>query len=134
MSTFYGSDISCTTDRELTDTVVSDPRLVIGQRLVRRLSTPRGALALINDDPNGGWDVRQYVNARMTSADIATAKAQIESECLKDEAVESVAVDISLVSGVFTIGVKVQSSAGPFALVLNVNQLTVDAVFNFGGG
>lgn len=131
MATFYGSDSYCLTDVGLIDLQVTNPVQLIGQRIARRLQTPRGALAAISDDPNFGWDVRQYINAKMGPSDIAIAQAQISGECLKDEQVQSAVVSMTLSGGSMTLDIKLVSSVGPFTLTLNVDQLTVALVFNF---
>jgi hypothetical protein len=68
MSTDYGSDTLWTTDAPLVSIPVTDPFLVVGQRIVRLLQTPRGGLGVIGGDPNRGWDVRQYLLGRMSPA------------------------------------------------------------------
>src|SRR5882757_10300149 len=87
MATNFGSDTHCITDVERIDHIVTSPALVIGERIARRLQTPRGALGLIGDDPNGGLDLRQYMLAKMRPGDRQIAEAQVSSECLKDEEV-----------------------------------------------
>jgi hypothetical protein len=131
--TFYGSDTYCINDLPLVDTQVTDPVQLIGQRIVRRLSTPRGALALIGDDPNFGYDVRQWINNKAGPGDIALAQAAIESECLKDEQIIGVTASIafSANTSAMTVTLQLVTGVGPFTLTLNVNQLTVDMVFNF---
>jgi len=130
MSIFLGSDTYCLDDILLIDTQVTDPVVLIGQRLARRLTTQHGALAIINDAPDEGFDVNQLVNQTMTSATIANVQSQIEAECLRDEAVSSVTVTIApLVGGKVSIKVAAVSSAGPFTFVLNVNQVTTQLIF-----
>lgn len=132
MSVNYGADTSCVSDIGLIDTIVTDPIILVGQRIARRLQTPRGGLAAVGDDPNFGWDVRRYVNAKMSPRDIAQAQQQIAAECTKDEEVQSALVQLSFTNGgPLVISIQLQASAGPFTLVLNVTQLTVAAVFNF---
>lgn len=131
MSVFYGSDTACLTDLTLIDRQVTDPKTLIAQRLARRLQTPRGALANIGDDPNFGWDVRQYLNGKFTTSTTITAQEQIQSECLKDEQVATAKAAVTLVNGTMTIALSIVSSAGPFTLTMNVNQLTTALVFNF---
>lgn len=130
MSVFYGSDTSCVSDIPLIDLQVTKPSILVGQRIARRLTTPRGALASINDDPDFGWDCRQYVNAKLAPSDIITAKAQISAEVLKDEQVESCTVEFvgPNSAGALTITVNGTLSNGPFSLTLNVGQLTTDLV------
>ena len=132
MSIFYGSDSNCLTDVGLFDLQITDPLLLIGQRVARRLTTPRGALATINDDPNFGWDVRQYTLGRLAPSQVSQAQQQIAAEVLKDEQVQSANVVISFVNGgALTIKIDMVASTGPFTLTLNVNQLTTTAVFTF---
>jgi hypothetical protein len=132
MVTFYGSDTACTTDLPLVSTLVTDPRQLIGQRTIRRLTTPRGALALINDDPNFGFDVRQYVNAILTPAQISTAQSNIQDEVTKDEQVQSADVAFTLgAAGAIFIQIAMQTLAGPFSMTLTVNDLTAQSVFDF---
>lgn len=131
MASNYGSDTACLDDLPLISVDVSAPYLVIGQRLARRLQTPRGALAFINDDPNGGLDVRQYVNAKVTPNFRAEVAREVKAECEKDEEVLSADVDVSFVNSVLTIRIDVTANSGPFALVLTVQELTVEAIFSF---
>lgn len=133
MATFYGSDSACTTDLPLISTTVTDPKQLIGQRTVRRLTTPRGALGLINDDPNFGFDVRQYVNAKLSPDQIAAAQSNIQDEVTKDEQVQSADVSFTIgAAGAVTIEIAMQTLAGPFSMTLTVNELTTQALFDFG--
>lgn len=129
MATNYGSDTACTTDLPLISTPVTDPKTLIGQRIYRRLTTPRGALALIGGNGDGGWDVRQLVNMKMTPAKIAAAQQQIEGECLKDEQVSGAAVEVTSSAGNATIAIALTTAFGPFRLTLNVSVLTAELVF-----
>lgn len=130
MATDFGTATLGITDIPLISTQTSDPIIVIGQRVARRLLTPRGGLAAIGDDPNFGWDVRQYLNGRMSPVRLAAAQQQIKDECEKDEAVLSADVQISFVSGgAMKISIELTGASGPFTLVLDVSQLTVTVVF-----
>lgn len=134
LTNFIGSDTFCLTDLERVDRQVADPRVIIGQRIARRWQTPRGALAIINDDPDFGWDITQYVNAKITASTISTAQQQLLAEALKDEQVASGTVEFSPgpSQGEFVVTGRFQSAAGPFTLTMNVDQLTVGAFFTFG--
>jgi hypothetical protein len=131
MATFYGVDTFCLTDLQRVDVLVTDPALLIGQRLARRLTTPRGALGLISDDPDGGFDVRSLVNMKLTPTTLSTASATIAAEASKDEEVASCSVRMTSAKNSLLITIDVISSAGPFVLTLNVNQLTAALVFSF---
>ncbi len=126
---YFGSDTFCLSDVQLIDTLVTDPHVLIGQRLARRLTTPTGGLAVINDDP-GGIDLRQYVLKRMGPNEVAALRTDIEHECLKDEEVSSVNADPTLVDGVLNIPMRVISSWGPFAFVLSVSQVNAQVIFS----
>lgn len=130
MSTDYGFDVACVSDTGLVDQVITSPQRVIGERVARRLQTPRGGLSAIGDDPNFGWDVRQYTLGRLAPSDISKAQQQVSAECTKDEEVESADVSITFVSGgSLTITIRLTAATGPFTLTMNVSQLTVTAVF-----
>lgn len=132
MAVFYGSDSYCLTDVGLTDVQVTDPNILIGQRIARLLQTPRGGFAAIGDDPNRGWDVRQYVNMKMTPATIAQAQQQTANECLKDEEVKSADVIFTVSGGALqAVTINLVGASGPFQLTANVQQITSDLVFAF---
>lgn len=131
MATNYGIDTYCLTDTGLVDVLVTDPRMLIGQRLVRALTMDRGALAIIGGDPNRGFNVRQLVNAKMTNSQQLFYQQQINAECVKDEEVLTASTELTLSAGSLVIEVSVTSAAGPFVLTLDVTQVTVDAIFSF---
>lgn len=129
MATFYGSDSSCVSDVGLVDVQITNPAILIGQRLARRLQTPRGGLAAFGGPADFGWDVRQLVLSKMTDASRSTAQQQIENECLKDEQVLNVEVSVTGTGGAVAVTVKGISSAGPFTLTGNVQQFTAPEFF-----
>lgn len=133
-STFYGTDSYCVSDIQRVSTQVTDPVQLIAQRIARRLQTPRGALALIGGDPDFGYDVRQLVLAKRTPSFMTSAQSTIQAEVAKDQQVLSCSVQIAPMTGDgLSITVSVQSSDGPFSLVLSVDALTVDVAFSFQG-
>jgi hypothetical protein len=90
----YGSDLSCIED--LTDDMEElDPFSVrgIGEAVIRRLITQRGTL---QDDPEYGHDVREYLNRGMTTADIGDAQTTIRNEIAKDDRVADSSVTLRL--------------------------------------
>jgi hypothetical protein len=127
--TNFGIDTFCLTDVGLTDVLVTDPRILVGQRVARALQTPHGALALIGGDPNRGFDVRTLLKKKMSPADISQAQAQIKAEAEKDEAVQSANVALTFFSGKLTVAVDLIGAMGPFSLVLTVGQLTTAQIF-----
>ncbi len=133
MATFYGSDSYCLDDLQRISTEVTDVRTLIGQRVARRLQTPRGALAIINGDPDFGWDVRQLCLAKLTPQSRAVAESQIQKECTKDEQVLSASVKVEPSRGDLVITISLVAADGPFLLVMNVGQLTTTALLTFPG-
>jgi hypothetical protein len=124
MSTFYGSDTNCVTDVPLIDNQVTSAALIIGQRLARILQTPRGGFAAVGDDPDRGWDIRQYCLARLSPADIAVAQQQVKFECEKDEEVSAANVVMTNSNGTITFTISIVASSGPFTLVGNVTDFS----------
>jgi hypothetical protein len=132
MATNYGTDTFWLNDAPLISVPTSDPFLVVGQRIVRRLTTPRGGLSVFGGDPDFGWDIRQYVLGRVSPAKLGQAEAQVAAEVAKDEAVESATAKFVYTSnGNLTITVQALLAVGPLSLVLNVSALDVSAEFNF---
>ncbi len=130
MSTSYGVATLGVTDIPLKSVSTSDPYLVVGQRVMRRLLTPRGALAAIGGDPNFGWDIRQYINGKLSGTSLAQAQQEITNECLKDEAVLSANVSFAYsFNGPLTITVALVGASGPFSLVLPVQNLTAAQIY-----
>jgi len=120
MSTFFGTDTQCTTDVPLISVTVQDPKQLIAERLIRRLTTPRGGLAAVNGNPDAGWNVRQYMLKRMSPSTIGIAEQQVASECRKDEQIQDATVTFTYADKKLTIAVQADSAAGPFTLTLEL--------------
>lgn len=118
----FGTCWSCTV--ELTDPAVMVTGFrVIAEAIVRRWQTPRGALI---DDPNYGYDVAQWTSGDMGPGDLARVASEAGAEAEKDERVLSCDVTVSVLTGnaMNVIG-KVETSKGPFTLVVGVDQVSV---------
>lgn len=120
-----GVDLYCISDLDPAGRTVSGSE-ALAQALARRLSTPRGALAAIGDDPGYGTDLRDYVGADTGAGAEAEIEAAVRVECLKDERVRDVDVTVSIADRALTVGVRVASTAGALRLVLAVTAVTVD--------
>jgi hypothetical protein len=129
MAIDYGQDTFCVTDVPLIDTQVTDPAQLVGQRVARSLQTPRGSLAIINGDPNRGYDVRGLLLAKLSPQTIAAAQAQIENECLQDEQVQTASAVVTSSGGNVVVSVSGTLAVGPFAFTLTVQQLTAQVFF-----
>lgn len=123
--TDLGVDLYCISDLDPAGRTVTGPE-ALAQALARRLSTPRGALAAIGDDPDYGTDLRDYVGADTGAGAEAEIEAAVRAECLKDERVRDVDVTVSIAGRALTVGVRVASTAGALRLVLAVSAVTVD--------
>ncbi len=120
----FGTAISCVND------IASDGRMVTGFRVVaeaiaRRWITPRGRLVAY---PNYGFDLTQYINADMSAKDIAALRAAAAAEAEKEETVDRcvVAAVLDTLTGVMTITAKVDTTKGPFTLVVAASAVTLD--------
>lgn len=131
MATDYGYDTACVSDVGLVDVVITSPQRVIGERVARRLLTPRGGLAAV--DPAAadfGIDVRQFLLGRLSPSSKSQLQQIISSECVKDEEVLNADVTVTFVNGgALTIAIRLTSAAGPFILTLNVTALTTELIF-----
>ena len=130
MSVNYGSATLGVSDVPLISLQTTDPFLVVGQRIARRLQTPHGGMAAIDASlANEGLDVRQYTLSRLAPSQIDQAQRQIAAECLKDEEVSGATVTMSFVNGgALTISIQLVAAPGPFTLVLNVSQVSYSAL------
>lgn len=118
-----GTGIACITSVGPRFSFVSE-NLCLGQSLVRRLTTPRGALPWA---PNDGVDVRSYLNHGSTSQATFSLQRAVRDECEKDERVQSadVAAAFNFGTQTMTLTIGIVTANGPFKLVLLVSQLTV---------
>lgn len=120
----YGQDTYDLDDLPVIDTQVIGTQN-LGLRLARRLTTPYGALAIINDDPDFGYDIYQLLNTKYDQQIISAAISDIEAECLKEEEVQFANVSINVDQNVITIIVNITPSINePFTLVLNIGDVT----------
>lgn len=99
-------------------------RGLLVQSLLCRQTTPRGSVI---DCPNDCIDLRDYVSAGMTATQIVALYGTIQTELLKDQRVVQATVtgEYSFVTAELTINEAIQSSYGPFSLVLVVSSVTV---------
>jgi hypothetical protein len=123
----YGLDLSCVSDISPT-LEETDPNSVqgISESLLRRLQTPRGALAQIDDDSNYGFDVIGLLNNGVTAHDLRGMEAQIKAECLKDDRVADLTVTVTFAFGTGVLDVSLRITAvdpqlGTFSLIFAVD-------------
>ena len=99
-------------------------RALLVQSLLCRQTTPRGSVI---DCPNDCLDIRSYVQAGMTPAQIMQRGGTIGSELRKDQRVLTAIVTgtYSFQTATLTLTEAIQSSYGPFTMVLGVSSVTV---------
>ena len=125
MTIDYGEDLSCLDDLEEECRVVSDPKIVLAQALVRRWQTPRGMLL---DDPDYGTDLCEFLNEDVDELTLVRFRSEVRSEALKDERV----IDCTIVSSTFsretgrlTFEISIDASESLLRLVVAVTDVTV---------
>jgi hypothetical protein len=99
-------------------------RYLLSQRLLCRLSSPRGSYI---DCPNDCIDLRDSLSDGMTAAQISALGSTVRAECLKDEQVTDATVSgsFSFQTSALTLTIAIQSAYGPFTMVLLVSGVTV---------
>lgn len=89
----YGRDLSCVDDvTEMLDEVDPSSPLGIAQGVVRRLTTPRGALP---DDGEYGLDLRGLLNRGVPASELAQLGGKIRNEVIADDRIESATVTVT---------------------------------------
>lgn len=116
-----GSDFAGISDIDANLSSVSGRRC-LAEALATRLSTVRGGLL---GDPSYGDSLLFRLNAPVSEVLLAR---RIEKECLKDERVADVfaSVTYSAATASASIILTITDDDGPFELVLEVSQLTVE--------
>ena len=127
-------DSSGVLDIDFTQTDPANAQQTIGQALLRRLVTPRGALIT---DPNYGFDVASICNRALTVDELRRLQRDVELECKKDDRVETALVKVVMpnsTSLTMTIEVTPASSAQRFELVLAIAAGTLSEASIAGQG
>lgn len=111
--------------------VLSGDKRIVAEACARRLMTPRGGLV---GAPDYGFDLREFLGARITNVTRARIVAGIEEECRKEERVERArVVSVQLPTSADTslrLKVAIVSTIGAFDLVLTVDRLSVEVLTN----
>jgi phage baseplate assembly protein W len=120
----FGQCWSCVSDLSSPGVYVSGNRAV-AEAIARRLQTPRGGLI---DDPTYGYDLTYFLNAELSTTDLALIQSNTNAECLKDERVTAAATSLTFTGGVLIVTIAVTTSTGPFTLVLSVSSVAANPV------
>lgn len=118
---FYGHDLSCISDLDPNMAEVDD-HICLLQALARRITTSRGTLI---DDPNYGFDIRQFLEDDLDVSQLARIGASVDAEFLKDERIIASSTTVTLVQGVMIVSSNTTGALGPFKFVLSVQATTV---------
>jgi hypothetical protein len=94
----------------------------VGQSVALRFDTPAGALWF---DPDGGYELRAFVNASLSSRDVFRARALAEAEVLKDDRVKECSVAVVLDGDTLRFPIEITTDDGPFRSVMSVDQAGV---------
>lgn len=108
-------DVHCTDDFLATMPSVRG-RTALAQRLLRRLTTPRGRFIYW---PDFGYDVRTALLSKKSPDQIGS---DVEAECLKDEQVEQVTATVSIDGTSADIQLAVTDADGEFEFTLTIGQ------------
>lgn len=95
------------------------------QRLIRRLSTAHGSVV---GCPNDCIDIRAYLGAGITNADVQGIQSAIKTQLERDEAVlpgVSVVSQYNPATRALAVKIAGSSTLGPFAMTLAVSQVTI---------
>jgi hypothetical protein len=127
MATDYGLDVYCDGDLRPDMPKVSGRSLLI-QRVRNGLETAPGTM---DWDPQGvgwGYDIRLLINAKVRG-DLRSEEQRIANQIERDDEVEKAEVEITTqTDGKLLVKCRIWDAAGPFALTLSVDQLTVDII------
>lgn len=125
MAIDYGTDLSCIEDLEEECRVVSEPRVVLAQAIIRRWSTPRGTLP---DDEDYGTDLAENINEDFDTLTMPRVTSDARAEALKDDRV----IDCTIYEEAFdatterlTFKAAIDGVEGPLTLTVAVTALTV---------
>lgn len=107
-------------------------RVQLAQAIGRRITTRRGTLAWIGDDPDYGVDVRDYLGSDASAQSAFRVAAMVDAEVLRDERVLACKTTATVTDGTLTLSLRLADADGPFRLVLAVSAVTVDLLKVYG--
>lgn len=122
-TTDFGSDVSTFPRLDPAMAPLTGPP-VLAEVAARRLSTRRGSMPFL---PNDGMDIREWLSEELTDEDLDNIKADAENELEKDERILSAQAVVELTEQTETLRISLQleTSDGPFRLVLGIDALSV---------
>ncbi len=122
----FGADVSTFLEGDLDPYFrdLSGPR-VVAEAVARRWLTPTGALFY---DPAFGVDVRELLGAALTPERAFALRTKLAQQAEEDDRVDAADVDVSLDPRTRRLEIRasLRTAAGPFALVLAIDELRVE--------
>jgi phage baseplate assembly protein W len=123
-TTDFGTDVDCRSGVPLRWGLISGRPNVVNA-LIRRYRTVRGTLP---NDPEYGFDLRDLVNAGLTTARLSQARSGIVAQALLEPRIRDV-TDVTFAPNLATnsliISMTLEDALGPFPLVLSIDRVTV---------
>lgn len=107
-------------------------RAQLAQAIGRRVTTRRGTLGWIGDDPDYGIDVRDFLGSDAGPSTAFRIAAAVQAEVLRDERVRGCEVSATITDGTLTLSLRLADADGPFRLVLAVSAVTIDLLKVYG--
>lgn len=101
-------------------------RVQLAQAIGRRITTRRGTLAWIGDDPDYGDDSKDFLGSDADSTAAFRIAARVQAEILGDERVLGCEVAASITDGLLTLSIRLADATGPFRLVLAISGVTIE--------
>lgn len=96
---------------------------VLLERIVARLRTARGALFY---DADFGFDLRAFLNIRVTDANVQQMVSGVETECEKDPRIlRAQVVGTSITRDQIDIQLELETTDGPWAGVIRADSVEV---------
>jgi hypothetical protein len=133
--TVYGTDVLCHVGGGVWDL---DPTFalrcgdsVLVEHLARALQTTPGSMA---DEPERGVDLSALESARAAAGAARTVQARVYQELRQDERVDTLAVSVTIEVDAWTVDVRGEGAAGPFAEVFALDAGNVQILTSEAGG
>lgn len=130
MSTL-GTDISTpVSDEGLIDLdptfALATGRVALAQSIGRWVTTRRGVLGWIGDDPDACLDTKDLLGSDADTSSTFRIEAQVQAEVMRDERVRACDVRATITDGLLTLSLRLVDADGPFRMVIAVSSLTIE--------
>ncbi len=93
--------------------------------MARSLCTERGS---IEEEPDRGFDIRNWINGKWTQQRLFQAQQSIVREALKDERVYSCTAALRFANRRLDVEINIETMEGTFRLVLAITDVSVEVL------